>query len=81
MKLRSQAPWPKSFDFLHSLTLNCTPEGMFQAVRVLKPGTPEEGGEFEVMFEGSESQCRAYMERVVNQDRGQKKVGDCDRVP
>jgi hypothetical protein len=68
MKLRSLSPWPKSYDWLHGLTLNRTPEGQFQAVRVLKPGKPEEG-EFEVMFEGTHDDCRAYLRNVVRQDR------------
>jgi hypothetical protein len=68
MKLRSLSPWPKSYDWLHNLTLNLTPEGKFQAIRVLTPGHLEDG-KFEVMFEGSQDECVAYMKNVVKRDR------------
>jgi len=48
MKLRSQPLYPISFSVVHNLVLNLTPEGQFQAVRVLKPGLPKEG-DFEVV--------------------------------
>jgi hypothetical protein len=78
MKLRSLSPWPKSYDWLHSLTLNLTPDGRFQAVRILKPGSPEEG-EFEILFEGSQDECVAHMKNVVNQDReSQRSFGEAN---
>jgi hypothetical protein len=67
MKLRSQPLYPLSFDVLPNLTLNLTPEGQFQAVRVLKPGLPEEG-DFEVLLEGTQADCGAFMQRLVGAD-------------
>jgi hypothetical protein len=67
MKLRSWLPWPKSYDWLHSLILNLTPEGSFQAVRRLR--RQQENDEFEILFEGSHDQCIAYMKNTVKQDR------------
>jgi hypothetical protein len=64
MKLRSLPLYPVSFSVLHNLTLNLTPEGQFQAVRVLKPGKPDEG-EFEVLHEGSQADCVTYMRDLV----------------
>ena len=75
MKLRSQPQWPRSFDFLRSLTLSLTPEGAFQAVRVLKPGTAEQEGDFEVLFEGSREQCMAVMEDIVRRDMQRVRSG------
>jgi hypothetical protein len=64
-KIRSQPLYPISFSVRHNLTLNLTPEGQFQAVRVLKPGLPDEG-EFEVLFEGSEDDCVRLMWKICN---------------
>jgi hypothetical protein len=64
-KIRSQPLYPISFSVHHNLTLNLTPEGQFQAVRVLKPGLPDEG-EFEVLFEGSKEDCVRFMQKICH---------------
>jgi hypothetical protein len=56
--------YPVSISVIHNLTLNLTPEGQFQAVRVLKPGKPDEG-EFEVLHEGSQAECVAFMRKLM----------------
>jgi len=45
--------------------LNLTPEGQFQAVRVVRPGKPDEG-DFEVLFEGSKEKCLAFLRKLVS---------------
>jgi hypothetical protein len=80
MKLRSLSSWPKSYDWLHNLTLNLTPEGKFQAIRILTPGQLEDG-KFEVMYEGSQDECVAYMKDVVKQDReSQRSLEEADET-
>ncbi|HZE27235.1 MAG TPA: hypothetical protein VE083_07605 [Terriglobales bacterium] len=65
MKLRSQRFTPISFSVVHNLVLNLTPEGQFQAVRVVRPGKPDEG-DFEVLFEGSKEKCLAFLRKLVS---------------
>lgn len=64
MKLRSQPPYPISFSVVHNLVLNLTPEGQFQAVRVVRPGKPDQG-DFEALFEGSKEKCLAFLRKLV----------------
>jgi hypothetical protein len=54
------------------LALNRTPEGKFQAIRILTPGRLTDG-KFEIMFEGSQDECVAYLQKVVMQDRQQQR--------
>ena len=63
MTLRSQPLYPISFSVVHNLVL--TPEGQFQAVRVVRPGKPDEG-DFEVLFEGSKEKCLAFLRKLVS---------------
>ena len=65
MKLRSQPLYPISFSVFDNLVLNLTPDGQFQAVRVIRPGKPDEG-DFEVLFEGSKEKCLAFLRKLVS---------------
>jgi hypothetical protein len=81
MILRSQPNWPKSFDFLRSLTMNLTPEGTYQAVHVLRPETLPGDEQFEVLFEGSHTQCTKFLESVVRQALDREKTAKHFEIP
>ena len=61
----AQPLYPISFSVVHNLVLNLTPGGKFQAVRVVRPGKPEEG-DFKVLFESPKEKCLAFLRKLVS---------------
>lgn len=70
MKIRSAPLFPVN-KFANGIptnfSLNMTPEGQFQAVRVLKPGLPDEG-DFEILFEGTQEACEAFIRAQIHKE-------------
>ena len=74
MKLRSQPLYPISFSVVHNLVLNLTPEGQFQAVRVVRPGKPDQG-DFEVLSKAVKRNVWRFSGSWCHEYRKQRRTG------
>jgi len=50
-----------------NLAMNKTPEGVFQVVRVIRPGGPCEG-DYELLFQGEIKDCANFLRQQLKQD-------------
>ena len=69
MKLASAPTYPITYSpgMATNMVLNLTPDGKYQAARVLNPGASSEA-DFEVLFEGTLQECDAALQNMTHQE-------------